>query len=410
MLLINRSDRGVLWRAFNADDALTDPSNLLHFTRAPRKAAMVQKDQEIGVDWGTQNVQLEITDGVVALGPAPNVLVYGSRASMFHNDRNVVFTGSGLVELDDEIIAVMKLASFVHATPGEVRTDAIDISFGELMEVTTAIVGGLVTAYAQPSVVLGSGTIAIGLASAILGVASADADPPSLDLATIAAPLRNVIDDAKANELRAHILATSQWFDGWVRKSKALAGAGHGSQASVDLGAADRRTFLSELDDHVDGRTSFKHALDELAYNRPWRLRAIPEYILGVGLMLHFRRIELLVAQEQTKLTKADIERVVSVIEFYRRTLSESEDDFKEMRYQFLNQRRLIPPEWASMYDQNNIWPMAITDKGEMNPVEGKNAALGLTAKYLKGDRWLITKTITNLNQVIKELNEINVS
>jgi hypothetical protein len=213
--------------------------------------------------------------------------------------------------------------------------------------------------------------------------------------------LEAVVADTLVKQNRAHIIAAQEWFDGWLRKCSKTASS-EGSPSN--LSESDKVTFTTELEAYLLGKTPFKGALDELRFNGDWRVLCVPEYIMGMSLFLHLRRIKLLLKQETAAIEVGDVEGLLDLISKFRSSLVETERDFRAKRAEFFRRHPIADEHFANYLDDGSVTFVGF------DPVEARRAAAGLTAKYLKGDRKLIARTVQGLDEAMAQLTHLHIS
>ncbi len=407
MRIIFRSNGGpvstVYYRIFDADDTmhwigLSDGK--IDLSKYGRESRDAFKD----LSTGHSKVTLELKWSGVTGSSIVNADKHYSGTS------NVVVTPVMTpVEITSEPLELIKLSGKSDQTIlrdiGNIQAQqGFTFDAKQAADIAMAIVDGLIGGYAKTSVVLGTSKTGVGLAGQILNLFGTSTQPEPLKLEDITSSLIAALSQNEAKVQSAKIMLVSRWLDHYISKSIALSSAG--GNAGQDLSDYDKQEFRDELNAHLDGRTDFLGAMAVLEHNREIRQYVIPEYIIGLTLRLHMERLHLHVKKEQSPLDSHDIERVISLAKGYVATLHECEADFKKLRADLTRKYPLIAQNWE---DYTTLPPgSGIIDVVDMSGPEGACFGRGITVRYLAGDRWLITKTITALNRIIKEMETYN--
>jgi hypothetical protein len=180
----------------------------------------------------------------------------------------------------------------------------------------------------------------------------------------------------------------------------------HSGTESIDLSPYDRKHFVDELNDTLDGVTEFRGTMDTLEHNPGIRRFVIAEYILGIGLRLHLERLQLLLKQEKEPLDRHDIEAVRGMALRYENTLRKTEEDFLKLRQEILSKYPLADSK--NIYDEGQR-PGEIHAYVPPQP-ELEKLITGINMKYLKGDRWLIRKTCKSLKEMVGQIDALNMN
>jgi hypothetical protein len=363
----------------------------------------VAAGKDVNRSAGMDPVQVEVTEFVeptvqVGFQVRPQVIVPASTKHQFGNRLSTIFTGSALVELSGELQDVMNASTYDPWFDETRMPSGESLELQAVLNVVSAVLDGLVAGWTRPGALLGAGQGGFEVASALLGLFVSNQQPPSLELAQVDALFQKLINETQAKRARSHILGAAQWLDEYVVKSKGTIQNGHVGELSEE----DRRRFLAEMSDYLEGRNPFKGAMDELTFNREWRFHAIPEYLLGIGIMLDLEKLDLMKRESSdTGVTIHDIENLVKHIDRYESALHQSEDDFVRNRAAFFSRYPILGPNELGLWDDPSAKPIG--------PVaEMKQAARGYITKFLKGDRYLVQSATGRLEAIKSALRNLS--